>query len=60
MGYNECFDIGLAVALLLIHDELENYNKKKLGELIIQADEKISKKILNNLLEKYEKNKVMS
>ena len=52
--------IGLAVSLLMIHEEQKNYSKKKLGEMIMQCDEKLSKKVLCSLLEKFEIDKIMA
>ena len=52
--------LGLAVSLLMIHEEQKNYSKKKLGEMIMQCDEKLSKKVLCSLLEKFEIDKIMA
>jgi hypothetical protein len=44
----------------LIHEELANYSTNKLIQLVLTCDDKLSEKIISNMLEKYEINKIMA
>lgn len=60
MGYNECFMIALAIGLLLIHEEIHHYSQESLIELVAKCDGKVSLKLVSNILQKYEINKLMA
>ena len=46
--------------MLLIHEEMETYNRERLLELIMSCDDRLSHRIVANLLSKYEVNKIMA
>ena len=60
LGYRECFLVALALSFLLIHEELQNYTKTTIIELIMKCDSKASGKVLSNLLEKYQMNRMLA
>lgn len=52
--------IALAISFLLVHEELQNYTKNTIKELILKCDSKASEKMLSNLLEGYQMNKLLA
>jgi hypothetical protein len=56
-AFQECFMLGVFLALLMVHEELDKYTKSDILNILQQADSTLSSKSLSSLLQDFEMNK---
>lgn len=56
-SFQECFMLATFAALLMLHEEIEKYNRCDLVNSLGQIDNSLCLKTLTNLLENYNINK---